>query len=104
MSLLAWRMFALSVAMRSSVSSSSMRMELLETELRIATESANIRQARSDMLPLVTLGYTYGINGLGPTFDDTLTQVRHYNFQDHTASLQVEVPIGNEAARSRYRR
>jgi outer membrane protein TolC len=56
------------------------------------------------MLPLVTLSYTYGINGLGPTFDDALTQVRHYNFQDHSASLQIEIPIGNEAARSRYRR
>jgi outer membrane protein TolC len=80
------------------------RMELLETELRIATENLNINLARNDMLPLVTLNYTYGINGLGPTFDDALSQVRHYNFQDHTASLQIEVPIGNEAARSRYRR
>jgi outer membrane protein TolC len=80
------------------------RMELLETELRIAQETANVRQARNDLLPLVTLSYTYGINGLGSTFDDALTQVRQRDFQDHSASLQVEVPIGNEAARSRYRR
>jgi outer membrane protein TolC len=79
-------------------------MELLEEELRIAEETANVRIARSDMLPLVTLEYTYGINGLGPELNDALSQVRSADFQDHRASLRLEIPIGNEAARSRYRR
>lgn len=79
------------------------RIELLEEELRIAQESANVRVARNELLPLVTLEYAYGINGLGPAFDDALTQVRSADFQDHRAGLRLEVPIGNEAARSRYR-
>jgi len=79
------------------------RMELLEEELRIAEQTAAVRIARSDMLPLVSLEYTYGINGLGPEFNDALSQVRSANFQDHRAAVRLEVPIGNEAARSRYR-
>jgi outer membrane protein len=79
------------------------RMELLEEELRIAEETANARVARNELLPLVSLEYTYGVNGLGASFDDALTQVRQANFQDHRAGLRLEVPIGNEAARSRLR-
>lgn len=75
----------------------------MEEELRIAEETANVRNARSDMLPLVTLEYTYGINGLGPELNDALSQVRSANFQDHRAAIRMEVPIGNEAARSRLR-
>lgn len=80
------------------------RMELLQTELQIAQETANVRVARHETLPLVTLQYTYSVNGLGPSVDDALTQVRQKRFEDHTASLHVEVPIGNEAAASRLRR
>ncbi|CAN5644625.1 TolC family protein [soil metagenome] len=79
------------------------RMELLEQELRIAEETANVAFARNDLLPLVTLQYTYGINGLGASFDDSLTMVRDANFQDHRVGLTVEVPIGNESARRRVR-
>lgn len=79
------------------------RMELLEQELRIAEEAANIAFARNDLLPLVTLEYRYGINGLGGDFGESFTQVRDANFQDHTVGIHVEVPIGNAAARSRLR-
>lgn len=79
------------------------RMELLAQELRIAEETANIAFARNDTLPLVTLQYRYGVNGLGASFDDSLSQTRDANFQDHQVGLHVEVPIGNAAARSRLR-
>ncbi len=82
----------------------SRRMEMLELELQIAEESSNVAVARNDMLPLVNLTYTYGINGLGGQFDDAFSMVRDNNFNDHTVGLRVELPIGNEAARSRLRR
>jgi outer membrane protein TolC len=78
------------------------RMELLEQELRIAEETANIAFARNDLLPLVTLDYRYGINGLGGDFGASFTQVRDADFQDHTVGVHVEVPLGN-AARARLR-
>lgn len=91
-------------ARRLAEAARNQRMELLEEELRIAEETANVRLARNELLPLVTLEYTYGINGLGPALDDALTQVRNADFQDHRAGVRLEVPIGNEAARSRLRR
>lgn len=79
------------------------RMELLETELQIAQETANVRVARHEMLPLLSLDYTYNINGLGKSWDDSFSMVRDNQFNDHRAGLRLEIPLGNEAARSRLR-
>jgi outer membrane protein TolC len=80
------------------------RMELLEEELRIAQATATVRVARNDLLPLLSLEYTYNIGGLGATLDDSLSQVREKRFEDHRVGVRLEVPIGNEAARSRLER
>jgi outer membrane protein TolC len=79
------------------------RMELLETELHIAEETANVRVARSDLLPLVTFQYQYQQNGLGKTAGDAFTLLERNRFADHMVGVHLEVPIGNEAARSRLR-
>jgi outer membrane protein TolC len=79
------------------------RMEMLETELRIAEEVSNIRVARNDLLPLVTLQYQYAQNGLGKTLGRAFDQIERNRFADHFVGLHLEVPIGNEAAKSRLR-
>jgi outer membrane protein TolC len=79
------------------------RMELLQTELTIASENANIDAAKNATLPLVSFQYQYGINGLGGEFNDALAQVNDKRFEQHSAGLQLEVPIGNEPARARLR-
>ncbi len=80
------------------------RMELLDLELQIAIETSNVNIAKNDMLPLVSLAYTYGVNGLGGDFNESFSMVSDRNFQDHSVGIHLEVPIGNEAARSRLRR
>jgi outer membrane protein TolC len=80
------------------------RMEMLELELRIAADSANIDFARNQTLPLVSLDYTYSVNGLGGSFGESFRQATDKDFEDHRVGLRIEVPIGNEAARSRLRR
>ncbi|HTL28380.1 MAG TPA: TolC family protein, partial [Tepidisphaeraceae bacterium] len=80
------------------------RMEMLDLELQIAEETSNVTIAKNDLLPLVSLEYTYGINGLGGDFGESFTMVRDRNFQDHRLGIRLEVPLGNEAARSRLRR
>jgi outer membrane protein len=80
------------------------RMELLQSELQILQDTISIERARNDLLPLLTLQYTYGINGLGPAMDDSLTVMRERNFDAHRVSARLEVPLGNEAARSQLRR
>jgi outer membrane protein TolC len=79
------------------------RMDMLETELQIALEAANVRSARNAMLPLVTLDYAYNISGLGPDLGDSLRMTRDKDYEDHRLGVRMEVPIGNEAARSRLR-
>ena len=80
------------------------RMEMLDTELQISQDTLTVGFARNDMLPLVDLQYTYDISGLGPTSHDAFQMVRTTDFQDNTVGVHIEVPIGNEAARSRLRR
>jgi len=80
------------------------RMEMLELELQLASQSADVRAARNGLLPLVSLDYTYNINGLGASFDDSLEMLAHKDFEDHRLGLRVEVPLGNQAAQSRLRR
>ena len=82
----------------------SSRMELLELELQIAQDASTIDFERNGTLPLVALSYTYNINGLGPTRGDAFDLLFEKRFTDHQFGLQVEVPLGNEAARSRLRR
>jgi outer membrane protein TolC len=80
------------------------RMEMLELELRIAADTASVEAARNATLPLVTLDYTYNVNGLGDSYGNSFDVTRDRDFEDHRIGLRVEVPIGNEAAMSRLRR
>jgi outer membrane protein TolC len=79
-------------------------MEMLELELQIAAASANVDFARNGTLPLLSLDYTYSINGLGGSFGQSFAQVDDANFQDHRVGLRLEIPLGNGAARARLRR
>ena len=79
------------------------RMEMLELELQIAQDMSTIHYARNQALPLVTLDYTYNINGLGATRDDSFDLLFSNDFADHRLGLRLMVPLGNEAAKSRLR-
>ena len=80
------------------------RMEMLDLELQLATDTSNVVVARSDLLPLVNLTYSYNVSGLGKTFDDSFQLLGEKRYEDHSVGLHVEIPIGNEVARSRLRR
>lgn len=79
------------------------RMEMLETEIQLAIDATNISTARNALLPLLTLDYQYNINGLGKTLPDSFQLLKSARFQDHRVGLTLEVPIGNEAAKSQLR-
>jgi outer membrane protein TolC len=79
------------------------RMELLELELQIAEDVAGVDYAKNQTLPLVTMDYTYNINGLGATRDDSYDLLFDKRFEDHRVGLQLLVPLGNGAAKSRLR-
>ncbi len=79
------------------------RMEMLEMELRLAADAANIAFARNQTLPLLTLDYTYRINGLGGSAQDAFHTLQRNRFEDWELGLTAEIPLGNEAAKSRLR-
>jgi outer membrane protein len=80
------------------------RMEMLETELQIAQDTSDIEFARNGLLPLVNFDYTYNVPGLGGSLNEAFGMAGNHNFDTHRVGLHVEVPIGNEAAKSRLRR
>ncbi|MCK4851014.1 MAG: TolC family protein, partial [Phycisphaerae bacterium] len=77
------------------------RMEMLELELQIAADVSTIDYLQNQALPLVTLGYTYNISGLGATQGKSFDMLTDKRFEDHQLGLQLLVPLGNEAAKSR---
>jgi len=79
------------------------RMELLELELQVAGDESAIQYYRNGTLPLLSVSYTYNINGLGPTADDAYDLLLENRFVDHRLGLVFQVPLGNKAAQSRLR-
>ncbi len=77
------------------------RMEMLELELQIAQDASAVDYYKNAALPLVTLNYTYNLNGLGAARNDAYDMMQERNFTDRIAGLRVLVPLGNEAAKSR---
>lgn len=76
------------------------RMELLELELQLARDAAQVAFNQNQTLPLLALQYTYRVNGLGGTFRDAAEQTIENDFEDWTVGLRAEVPLGNEQRRA----
>ncbi len=72
------------------------RMELLELELRLAQDAAQIAFEKNQALPLIAMNYTYRVNGLGGIASDALEQLNEHNFEDWSVGLTAEIPLGNE--------
>jgi len=77
------------------------RTDLLELELQIAEDISTMDYMHNQALPLVTLDYTYNINGLGGMREDSFDMLFDKRFEDHRLGLQLLVPLGNEAGKSR---
>lgn len=80
------------------------RMEMLELELRLAQDESTIDFERNRALPLFSVDYTYRINGLGGSLQDSFKQLEEHNFQDHIFGLSAELPLGNVQATARVQR
>jgi outer membrane protein TolC len=78
-------------------------MEMLELELQIAEDISTIDYMHNQALPLVSLDYRYNINGLGDSRGNSYDLLFDKRFEDHRVGLQMLVPLGNEAAKSRLR-
>lgn len=79
------------------------RMEMLELELRLAADAATIAFNKNQALPLFTIDYSYRVNGLGASGQDSFRMLERNKFEDWTLGLNAEVPLGNESANARIR-
>ena len=77
------------------------RMEMLELELQIAEDISSIDYMHNQALPLVNMDYTYNVNGLGASRNDSFDLLFDKRFEDHRFGVQLLVPLGNQAAKSR---
>jgi outer membrane protein TolC len=80
------------------------RMEMLEIELQLAIDASQVDFERNATLPLLTLDYTYTINALAGSYNDAFRGVGDGSFTDSSIGLTAQIPLGNQAARSRLRR
>ncbi|HZL36338.1 MAG TPA: TolC family protein [Tepidisphaeraceae bacterium] len=80
------------------------RMEMLNIELQIVTETANIRIARNAMLPLLSVQYSYSHLGFSGSPSTTFEQVWNKDYEGNNVGLTLQIPLGNEAAKSQLRR
>lgn len=80
------------------------RMEMLELELELIKDVETIDYLKNQVLPLVSVNYTYNINGLGAVRSDAYDVLWDKNFEDHRIGLSMLIPLGNGAAKSRLRR
>lgn len=79
------------------------RMEMLELELEIAKAVSQIDYLKNQALPIINLNYTYNINGTGATRTDSQDLLIDNYFADHRLGLQLNIPLGNQRARSHLR-
>jgi outer membrane protein TolC len=77
------------------------RMEMLELELQIAQAADNIDYYQNMALPLVTLDYTYNLQGQGATRHSAYEVLADRDFNSDILGLRLVVPLGNQAAKSR---
>lgn len=79
------------------------RMELLELQLQLLQDASTIDYARNQALPVASLDYRYNVSSTGESRDDSFHMLADGDFTSHSVGLQMVIPIGNEAAKSRLR-
>jgi len=80
------------------------RMELLQLELQLLQDDQTIDFLKNQSLPVATMNYTYNVSGLGETRADSYDLLRESRFASHILGLNMRIPLGNAAAKSRVRR
>jgi outer membrane protein len=80
------------------------RTELAQQQLRIDSASVVQRVARNNLLPGLNLVGSIGLQGLGERPRDALRDQTGGDFPSYGIGLQLEIPLGNRAARAIHQR
>lgn len=80
------------------------RLELGQQELKIDQADVTIGVARNNLLPQLNLVGSVGVQGLGGNEGDALSKQADFDHLDYAIGLQLEIPLGNRAARAIWKR
>ncbi|KPJ56540.1 MAG: hypothetical protein AMS16_02215 [Planctomycetes bacterium DG_58] len=71
-------------------------------KINIANHNIELVIAKNDKLPKVDLSATFSMNGLGGNTTDSFETLKTNHFHDWSATVSVEIPLGNRSARAGY--
>lgn len=81
------------------------RLELLELELKLASDLTKIDYLRNQTLPMFMLDYSYASLGRDPSsYGSAFDQVFGGDYSDWSVGLRMEMPLTNELRRARLER
>ena len=80
------------------------RSELGQQQLRVDNAGVAADVAKNNLLPQLNLVGSVGFAGLGEDYPDAVDEQWDFNAIDYTIGLQLEIPIGNRAARAIWKR
>ncbi|MAY74634.1 MAG: hypothetical protein CMJ31_08000 [Phycisphaerae bacterium] len=80
------------------------RMELLEIELNLARDAATVAFSENQALPLLSLDYTYRVDGLGQNFEEAVRVASENRFESWQLGVTAEIPLGNQQRKAAVER
>jgi outer membrane protein TolC len=79
------------------------RMEMLELEVQLSLDAIEIDLARNGKLPIFSFDFSYTFKGSDASALDSLGEIASGDLADWTVGAFLEVPLGNRAAKARFR-
>jgi len=71
-------------------------------KIYLKNKDINVIFYKNGLLPTLDIFGTYGLNGLGGKLKKDLDRVANRDFQDWSAGLSVDIPLGNDDAKGNY--
>lgn len=81
----------------------SLRPEYLQATLDVEQQGYQLKYDKNQLFPQLDIFGTYGYNGSGAEFSDSLDQVQQRDLPFYAYGGRLVIPLGNGAARNRYR-
>ena len=78
------------------------RPEILQAGKNIDTSELNVKFAKNQLLPTLSLQGTMGLAGLGADYNDSVKRNFSGDFYNYGAGLVLSYPLGNRSAYSTY--
>jgi len=80
------------------------RPDYQKEKIDLKNKEIKVKVARNERLPTLDLKGSFGLNGLDRHYNDAFNEMSKGEYESWSAGLSFEYPLGNRAARSRYKK